>query len=77
VSYFPQPPPGESKYAWDAWVEGARLREGLRLMISYLGHEDQDANHEWMVMKMKAIVAGEDVPANFEAVIESAPRRTS
>jgi hypothetical protein len=28
-------------------------REGHRNMCSYLGHQDQDANHEWMFRKMR------------------------
>lgn len=34
-----------------------RLREEMLLMISYLVHEDQDANHEWMVKHMRAALA--------------------
>ena len=69
------PNPNASKNEWDLWVDNGRLREGLRLMISYLGHTDQDANHQWMVKKMQAILAGEDVEANFDATINAAPPR--
>jgi hypothetical protein len=31
----------------------SKLEETLTLMISYLGHEDQDADHLWMVMRMR------------------------
>lgn len=30
------------------------LEEELSLMVSYLGHEDQDADHGWMVKHMRA-----------------------
>lgn len=35
-----------------AFVE--HLADTMRMLVSYLGHEDQDANHEWMVMRMRA-----------------------
>lgn len=40
--------------------------EELRLMISYLGHQDQDANHGWMVKHMQAVLAGKREPATLE-----------
>lgn len=35
-------------------------REELKFIISYLGHQDQDANHAWMVRRIRAVLAGKD-----------------
>lgn len=35
-----------------------RLREECRMLASYLGHQDQDANHEWMFRRLRAAGAG-------------------
>lgn len=42
------------------------LTETLRLMISYLGHQDQDANHLWMVKKMREALDGRHPGASIE-----------
>ncbi len=45
------------------------LDDALGLMISYLGHQDQDANHLWMVEKMRDARAGKPVHADIEAAM--------
>ncbi len=45
--------------------------ETLRLMISYLGHQDQDANHEWMVRKMREALNGIHPGAAIEAQLKA------
>lgn len=35
-------------------------REELTFIVSYLGHNDQDANHAWMVRRIRAVLAGKD-----------------
>ena len=32
----------------------------LQQIVSYLGHFDQDANHAWMVRRIRAVLAGKD-----------------
>lgn len=39
--------------------------EELRFIISYLAHNDQDANHAWMVRRIRAVLAGKD-PSKVE-----------
>lgn len=36
------------------------LRDELRFVIHYLGHHDQDANHAWMVRRIRAVLDGKD-----------------
>lgn len=38
----------------------AALREELSWIVSYLAHYDQDANHAWMVRRIRAVLAGKD-----------------
>ena len=38
------PQVGASDNEWDLWVDRGRLRGGLRLMMSYLRHVDQELN---------------------------------
>ena len=35
-------------------------REELSFIVSYLAHNDQDANHAWMVRRIRAVLAGKD-----------------
>ena len=35
-------------------------REELLQIVSYLGHFDQDANHAWMVRRIRAVLAGKN-----------------
>jgi len=44
---------------------GQTAREELRFIKSYLGHQDQDANHAWMVRRIDAVLAGKD-PSKVE-----------
>ena len=37
-----------------------KYREELQQIVSYLGHFDQDANHAWMVRRIRAVLAGKD-----------------
>jgi hypothetical protein len=46
------------------------LSETLRLMISYLGHQDQDANHLWMVKKMREALDGRHPGASIEEAMK-------
>lgn len=42
-----------------ARVEPA-LRDELLWIVSYLAHQDQDANHAWMVRRIRAVLVGKD-----------------
>ena len=35
-------------------------KEELTFIVSYLAHNDQDANHAWMVRRIRAVLAGKD-----------------
>lgn len=43
-------------------TERRALRDALALQISYLGHQDQDADHGWMVRKMREALAQQPAP---------------
>ncbi len=42
------------------------LEETLRMMIGYLGHMDQDADHGWMARKMRDALAGRNLFADLD-----------
>jgi hypothetical protein len=50
-------------------AEAACLRFCLDTMISYLGHQDQDADHAWMVKKMRGALNGEPFDAEIAAFL--------
>lgn len=39
--------------------ERRAAREELRFIVSYLGDQDQDANHAWMVRRIRAVLQGQ------------------
>ena len=41
-------------------LRATSYREELQQIVSYLGHFDQDANHAWMVRRIRAVLAGKD-----------------
>lgn len=45
--------------------EMMKHREELCFIVHYLGHQDQDANHAWMVRRIRAVLLGED-PSKVE-----------
>lgn len=49
---------------WSARCE--RLEEELRTMISYLSHQDQDADRAWMVKHMRAVLTPPAEPSDGE-----------
>ncbi len=44
--------------------------EELELMKSYLGHQSQDANHEWMFKHMQAVLNGVRPPKDVQEMFE-------
>ncbi len=61
LAYEGRFPPVSSPYGGNVDV----TREELAFIVSYLGHNDQDANHAWMVRRIRAVLAGKD-PATVE-----------
>ena len=41
-------------------LRATSYREELLQIVSYLGHYDQDANHAWMVRRIRAVLAGKN-----------------
>ena len=41
-------------------LRATSYREELQQIVSYLGHFDQDANHAWMVRRIRAVLAGKN-----------------
>ena len=52
-------------------------REELMQIVSYLGHYDQDANHAWMVRRIRAVLAGKN-PSTVEgwSMLDGVPAPT-
>lgn len=41
-------------------VRANSYEQEMRQIVSYLGHYDQDANHAWMVRRIRAVLAGKN-----------------
>lgn len=45
----------------DLYAKNRIISDALELMISYLAHQDQDADHAWMARKMREALGGKSV----------------